>query len=404
MPRFFYIAKTGQAETKAGFIEVKDEQELARNLRQEGLFLVSVKKEDDPKANSKPSIFPSGKASISDKLFFIRNLRVMISAGVPLPRAIETLANQSQNKSFRKALLGIKEGMIHGQPLSEEMKKHPGIFSDVFYNMVKIGEESGTLDQVLQGLAYQLEREQEFKSKVIGALIYSIVIVSAMVAIGFAMLIVVIPQLAETFAELDLTLPFTTQTVIWLGTFLRKYWYIIPFGIAGTFFIIKALLRTKMGRRIIDKLVLKIPVISKLIRGINSANFARTLSSLITAGVPLIRALEIISGTFNNIYFKESLAASEEQVKKGLKLFETLRPYSNLYLPIVIQMLEVGEETGETSQVLGQLATFLEEEISNSVKNIASLVEPIVMLVIGAAVGFFAVSMLQPMYSMLEGI
>ncbi|MDP2930803.1 MAG: type II secretion system F family protein [bacterium] len=404
MPRFFYIAKTAQAKTETGFLEAKDEQELARSLRQEGLFLVSVKKEDIPKIGDKLSIFSSGGASISDKLFFIRNLRVMVSAGVPLPRAIETLANQSRNKNFRKVLIAIKEGMIHGQSLSEEMKKHSNIFSEIFYNMIKIGEESGTLDQVLEGLDHQLEREKEFKSKVIGALIYPIVIVSAMVAIGFAMLIIVIPQLAETFAELELTLPFTTRTVIWLGTFLKKYWYVAPFIVAGLFFLIKALLRTKTGKRVIDKLVLKIPVISKLIRGMNSASFARTLSSLITAGVPLVRALEIIAGTFNNIYFKESLTSSQEQVKKGLKLFETLKPYSNLYLPIVIQMLEVGEETGETSQVLGQLATFLEEEISNSVKNIASLVEPLVMLVIGAAVGFFAISMIQPMYSMLEGI
>ncbi len=230
------------------------------------------------------------------------------------------------------------------------------------------------------------------------------VVVSAMIAIGFAMLIIVVPQLAATFAELEISLPFTTKIVIGLGKFLNERWYFLLLIIAGVFIFLKQILKIKLVKRFFDKMVLKIPVVSKLISEINSASFSRTLGSLMSSGVPLVRSLEIISGTLGNIYFKESLLEAAENIKKGAKLSDALNPYQNLYLPIVIQMVEVGEETGETSQILDQLAIFLEEEVANTTKNLASLVEPLLMLAVGAAVGFFAISMIQPMYSMLEAI
>jgi len=270
--------------------------------------------------------------------------------------------------------------------------------------MIKVGEESGTLEQSLKSLSRQLEKQHELKSKIISALIYPLVVISAMVAIGFAMLIIVVPQLAETFAELEITLPMTTRTVIALAGFLKTSWYFLPVIIIAVIFLLRQALKFKMVKEFSDKTILKIPVVSGLIRELNSANFTRTLSSLMAAGVPLIRSLEIISSTFNNIYFKESLLEASEKIKKGEKLSDVLKSSSWLYLPIVVQMIEVGEETGETSSVLDQLAIFLEEEVANSTKNIASLIEPVLMLLVGAAVGFFAISMIQPMYSMLEAI
>ncbi len=404
MPRFFYTAKTEQGETKTGVFEAKDEQNLARNLRQTGLFLISADNQDYEKGAGKAISLLSRGVGLSEKLFFIRNLEVMVSAGISLPRAVNTLSLQSQNKRFKSALAEIEGLMIRGQPLSAGMKLFPNIFPEIFQNMIKVGEESGTLDKSLKALGYQMEREKELQSKIVSALIYPIVIISAMTAIGFAMLIIVIPQLAETFKELDLTLPITTRAVIGLGTFLKKYWYLAPLMMAGIFFVLRAASRTRTGKLFLDKVVLRIPVISQLIKEIASANLARTLSSLITSGVPLVRSLEIISGTLGNIYFKEALLEAADKIKRGLKLSETLKPHSNLFLPIVIQMVEVGEETGETSQVLSQLAIFLEEGVTNSTKNIASFVEPVLMLLIGAAVGFFAISMIQPMYSMLDAL
>jgi len=404
VPRFSYIAKSEEGLTKTGFLEAKDETELAEALRQEGLFLISSKTEDLSSKDKKFSLSLGSGVGSKDKLFFIRNLKVMTVAGVALPRAIATLADQARNKNFKRALIKIQEKIIHGQSLSQSMQEYPEIFPEIFQNMVKVGEESGTLEQVLNNLALQLEKQQELKSKIVSALIYPLVVLSAMVGIGFLMLIIVVPQLAETFAELELTLPFTTRIVIWLGTTAKQYWYLLPIVIFGLVFIIRQILKLKSGKRLFDKLFLKLPALSKLVRETSSASFARTLSSLTASGVPLIKSLEIIAGTLDNVYFKDSLLAAVEQVKKGVKLSETLKPYNNLYLPIVVQMVEIGEETGETSQVLEQLATFLEDEVTNATKNLASIIEPLLMLVVGGAVGFFAISMIQPMYSMLEAL
>lgn len=404
MPRFSYIAKSQQGGNETGFLEAKDERELADTLRQEGLFLVSSRNDSRSQGKSFSPLSAFQGVSSADKLFFIRNLRVMTSSGISLPRAIGSLAAQTKNKKFKKALSEIEGKVIKGQNLSDSLREYPEIFPDLFQSMVKVGEESGTMEEVLKNLSQQLEKEAQLKSSITGALIYPAVVVSAMVGIGFLMLIVIVPQLAATFAELNLTLPLTTRVVIGAGTFLRQKWYLLPFIVIALVFAISRILRTEKGKRFFDGLFLKLPVLSGLIRETNSAVFSRTLSSLISSGIPVVRALEIISGTMGNIYFRESLKEAGEKVRKGARLSETLQPYSNLYLPIVIQMIEVGEETGETSQILNQLSDFLEEEVTNATKNLASLIEPLLMLLVGAVVGFFAISMLQPMYSMLEGI
>ncbi|MBI4359012.1 MAG: type II secretion system F family protein [Candidatus Nealsonbacteria bacterium] len=404
MPRFSYTAKSQSGVTKSGFLEAKDEQELANFLRQEGLFLISAQTKELSQGN-RASIFSFQRGvSVSDKLFFIRNLRVMTVAGVSLPRAIETLSAQAQNQRLKKALAEIGEKVVHGQTLSEGLREYPDIFPEIFQNMVKVGEESGTLEQVLKNLSQQLEKQQELRSKIVGAMVYPMVVVSAMIGIGFLMLIIIVPQLAETFAELELSLPFTTQIVIGLGTFLRTRWYLLPLIILGAVFSVRGLSRTQVGKQFLDKIFLKIPVLSRLVKETAAANFTRTLSSLISSGVPLVRSLEIIAGTLNNIYFRNSLLEAAEKVRKGARLSESLKPYESLYPPLVVQMIEVGEETGETSQILEQLATFLEDEVANTTKNLASLIEPLLMLAVGGAVGFFAISMIQPMYSMLEAL
>lgn len=404
MPFYFYTAKSQQGETLKGETEAKDEQDLARTIRRQGLFLISSKTESSVKKKigfSLPSIF---NVSTKEKLFFIRNLQVMVSAGIPLPRAINVLVLQAKNKRFCQALSGIGSQLLHGKSLSESMQEYPDIFPELFQNMIKIGEESGTLEQSLKNLNQQLGKEEELKSKIVGALIYPLVVVSAMILIGVLMLITVVPQLAETFKELEVPLPLMTQLVVGLGLFMSKYWYFLLLIAIIVFALWFQIIKTKSGRRAFDRTTLRLPVVSNLIKETNSASFTRTLGSLISAGVPLVRALEIIAGTMSNIYFKEAIIQAVEKVRKGARLSESLKPYDNLYFPIVIQMLEVGEETGETSKVLSELADFLEEETINSTKNLASLIEPLLMLGVGAAVGFFAISMLQPMYSMLEAV
>jgi type IV pilus assembly protein PilC len=404
MSKYSYTAQSLKGESKSGILEAKDEYQLARILRQEGLILIRAEPgEKLTKRNFEISL-PSFGVSLTEKLFFTRNLRVMVSAGLPLPRALETLAKQAKNKKFKNAILNIREEIVKGKGFSDSLAKYPDIFSELFQNMVRVGEESGTLEGVLQTLSRQIEREYDLKSRIKGAMIYPAVIICAMIGIGILMLVMVVPQLAQTFEELEVELPLTTQIVIGIGNFLKEKWYLVIFIIFVLVFLLGRAAKTETGKRIIDKLTLRAPIISPIIRKINTAYTTRTLSSLIAAGVPIIRSLEITSGTLGNIYYKSAIKTVAEKVRKGEKIAQALEPYENIYPSIVIQMVAVGEETGETSGILAQLAEFFEEEVSNATKNLATLIEPVIMLIIGAAIGFFAVSMIQPMYSMLGAL
>ncbi len=402
MSKFSYTAKSPTGEEKTGVIEAKDSHQLAKTLKQQGFILIKAElAEEKQKLNLS---FSFGGVSLTEKMMFTRNLQVMISSGLALPKAIQTLALQTKHPKFKKALLSIKEEIIKGKSFSNSLESHPSIFSELFRNMIKVGEEAGTLDEVLKILSRQMEREHELKAKITNALMYPAIIVLAMVGIGILMLVMVVPKLAATFEELEIELPVTTRVVIGIGEFLANNWLLAILFLVGFLFFGFFALKNKKVKKIVDAIFLRIPIIAPLVKKTNSAVGVRTLSSLIASGVPIVRSLEIVAGTLGNAYYKESMLEASEKVKKGLKLSDALKEYKNLYPLIVFQMIQVGEETGETSSILAKLAEFFEEEIGNATKNLAAVLEPVIMLVIGAAIGFFAISMVQPMYSMLGSI
>lgn len=405
MPTYSYVAKSLSGEEKTGKAEANDTRQLAKNLKAQGFILIKAFAEEE-KGKGKlnvPLSFFSG-VSLTEKLMFIRNLKVMVASGLSLPRSLEVLSLQAKNPKFKKTLSGIREEVIKGNNFSDALGKYPDIFSELFQNMIKVGEETGNLENVLKILTKQIEREYELKSKIKGALMYPAVIISAMVGIGILMLVMVVPKLAETFEELEIELPFTTKIIIGLGTFLADRWYLFILLIIIIVVVLWFLAKKKRVKRMLDTILLKAPLLSTLIKKTNSAATVRTLSSLITAGVPIVRSLEIISNTLGNVYYKEAMSEAAKRVGRGEKLSEALSSYQDIYPQIVLQMIKVGEETGETSTILSKLAEFFEEEVGNATKNIVSVIEPVLMLVIGAAIGFFAISMVQPMYSMLGAV
>lgn len=406
MPRYNYIGKTLQGESCSGTLEAKNEHQLARILRTEGCILISSESGEAKKEKRKFTIsIPSlGWISLTEKMMFVRNLRVMIAAGVPLPRGLEILVSQSKNEKFKKILLNVREEVIKGKTFSNALSKYLNVFSELFINMVKVGEETGTMEEVLRVVAQQMEKEHEIKSKIKGAMVYPAVILLAMVCIGILMLIMVVPKLSKVFTDLGVELPMTTKLVIDFGAFLGKFWYTLPLIVIFLIILFRVALKTKIGKLAFDTFILKIPIFSPIIKKTNSAHTVRTLSSLITAGVPIVRSLEIVSNSLSNVNYKKAISEAAEKVKKGGKLAEVLKGYENIYPSLIIQMIEVGEETGETANILEKLADFFEEEVSNATKNLSAVIEPVLMLIIGAAVGFFAISMIQPIYSMLEVI
>ncbi len=404
MATYSYKAKSFSGKLKKGAMGAKSKRELAKILRGQGYILISATSAGE---ESKKIRLDLGflrkleRISLRDKLMFTKNLQVMTAAGVSLPRALRTLSSQTKNKKFQRVLLKIAEDIQKGTSFSESLKNYSDIFSELFCHMIKVGEESGTLGQVLENLAIQIEKAADLRSKVKSALIYPAVIISVMIIIAALMLIVVVPKLADVFKELAVDLPLTTQIIINLGTFLADQ-FLLTLTVFSLFLLsFYFILKTQNGRQFKDGLLLKIPVIAPLIKKINTSYIARNLSLLTASGVSFLRSLEVVAGILPNVYFKKAILEAEEAVKKGDKFSKSLEKHQDIFPDTVIQMLQVGEETGETSKILEELAEFFEKEVAVATQNLVSLIEPLLMVIIGAVVGFFAISMIQPIYAML---
>lgn len=408
MPNFSYTAKSLDGKTKTGVSEAENVKKLAQELREEGLFLARA----DYKGEKKKSgsgflgrLFGSSKkVSLTEKMLMTRNLSVMVSTGLPLVRGFSILAAQSKSKRMKEALLDIGQEVSKGKNLAECFKKYPDIFSELFQSMIAAGEESGTLQDTLNVLALQLEKEKEMKSKIQKALIYPAILVVVMIIVGVCLAIFVLPKINSFFAGLNADLPITTRIILGSGDFFMNYWYFFLAGLFVLVFVFITLIKTTKGRLIIDTVSLRMPLVSSLVKKSNAAALIRSLSSLLSAGVPLIRSLEITSGIVSNFYFKESLRQASIEVQKGKKLFVGFSAFQDIFPYGALEMIEIGEETGKTSVILKKLAEFYEEEVTNVAENLSTIIEPLMIIIIGAAVGIFAVSILGPLYSVLGNI
>jgi len=311
---------------------------------------------------------------------------------------------QARNSIFRSALAKIKEDIIRGTAFSEALGQYPKIFSEFFQSMVKVGEESGTMENVLKISVNQMEKEYELHSKIKGAMVYPTVILITMVAVGALMLATIVPQLAATFKDLGVNLPPMTQFIINMGNFMQKLWWAVLIGAAFGATAISQFFKTGIGKRLFDNAMVRAFIFAPIVKNINAAYTLRNISSLISSGVSLPRSLEVAAGTVGNINYRDALLDIKERIKKGEKFSEAIACFGAIYPITAIQMIAVGEETGETSAILQKLAEFYENEVSEATKNLTAVIEPALMIVIGVAVGFFAVSMIQPMYSMLDAV
>jgi len=401
--QFSYYAKKISGEEVIGEMEAKDRFELALNLRQKGYTLISFKEKKE-KEKFLSFLFSLGGVKISEKMMFSRNLGVMISSGLPITRSLEILSRQTKNKNFKKILLSLMDRVQKGIPLSEAMKNYPRVFNSLFIAMAKAGEESGKLSESLRTVSEHLEQERNLTKKIKGALIYPAIIIVAMILIGIIMLIYVVPTLVSTFKELNIKLPLSTQIIISISNFLVAH-TILVLGII-IFLVLVSLwfLRTERGRRMGGNVFLRLPIFSSLVKKINTGRTSRTLASLISSGVNILDALAITQDVLQNYRYKKVLENTRNEVQKGAPLSESFKKASDLYPVLFGEMLAVGEETGKISEMLNRIAVFYEEEVAETTKDLTTIIEPLLMIVVGVIVGFFAISMIKPMYSMLEGI
>ena len=382
-----------------------DRPSLARDLRSRGYTPISISEKKKNFFNVTllfNRVF--SRVSINEQIVLTKNLSGMLKAGLSLARALSVLEKQTKNPTLKKILVSITSDINSGESLSSGLAKFPNIFSTLFISMTKSGEESGNLAGALSDVGLNLEKSHYLTKKIRSALIYPGVILSAMIVIGVLMFAFVVPTLASTFKELGVVLPFSTRVLVFFGNFFSNNliltFVVLIGGALGLYFFFRA----KFMAKYIDFAVIRIPIIGNLAKELNTARTARTMSSLLLAGVSITRAVEITEDIVQNIYYKEVLDQAKTAIEKGVPFSKIFEENDNLYPIMMSEMIQVGEETGKLSDMLLQIALFYEIEIENKTKNLSTIIEPLLMVVIGAGVGFFAISMISPLYSILGSI
>lgn len=393
--QFTYTA-IKDTKTLHGTVDAGDKEEALSNLHRQGLRPLVIKPATK-KLNVK-NIGVRKKVKRKDLVIFTRQLSTMISAGVPLDQAINTLQTQADNPYFAKVIGEIAHDVQSGSPLGDVFAKYPNIFSDVYVNMVKAGEAGGILDEILKRLAAQVEQEASMRKKIKSAMTYPVVILTVTVVAFFGIMIFVIPKLAKIMNDLggpDAQLPIYTRAMLAVSSFMQSYAIILIALGVGAVFLVRRYIHTPHGKLKFHALLLKIPVVNTIIIKIAIARFARTFASLMSAGVNVLDALEVTGGAIGNKVIENELKEAAKDVRNGKSLSEPLSK-SPHFPPIVAQMLAVGEETGKIDEILIKVADFYEEEVSAVIEGLASIIEPIMIIILGALVGLIAASVMGP--------
>ncbi len=344
------------------------------------------------------------KVKAKEKIIFTKNLQIMLKTGLSISDALKTLIIQTDNLRFKRVIAQIHSDIEKGNTFASALKKHKNIFNELFISMIESGELSGSLEESLEYLQLQMKKDSELVAKVRGAMIYPTIVIIAMVGIGIAMMVFVIPKLISIFDELKAELPAPTKILINISDFLTNNG-VLSVGIAVAVIVgIKLINKTKLGKSFFHMMFLKAPILGTITHKINVARMARTLSSLIRTDLPIVQSLNITSQTLGNVHYKKAILKTAEDIQKGISVATAMGKYPKLFPPMVIQMLTVGEKSGQIDEVLSEVAHFYEDEIDQTMSDLPQIIEPILILVLGAGVGAMAVAIIMPLYSLSESI
>lgn len=405
--KFHYKALDQNEAIVEGESEAVDRFALANELRAKGLSTIITVQPLVVAGRSFLPVFVQGlftHISLRDKILFATNTSSMIKAGLSLTRAISVMERQTVNKNFKAVLKGLADRIESGKSLSQAVKDYPNVFPPIFAAMISAGEESGNLPESLNIVGIQLGKTYELYRKIRGAMLYPLIVMSAIVAVGALLLIYLVPILSATFSDLKVPLPITTRLLIRASDLLANHTLVLALGVGLTFLLGWSLARTRRGQEIVQKFWLKLPVIGQLIKKTNAAVTMRTMSSLISAGVGMVDALIITEDVLQNVHYKKILVDASQKIGAGGSLAATFNERADLYPVLVGEMVAVGEETGSLAEMLLKGALFYEDEVDQATKNLSTVIEPVLMVVVGVAVGFFAIAMISPIYSLVNFI
>ena len=403
MSTFTYVGRTRQGAVKKGELTAKTRDEAVDQLRKQQVVVTSL---EEKSGGGKFKLNIGSGLTDKDLVVFTRHFGTMINAGLPLIQCLDILSTQSENKVLRETVGDVKNSVEAGSTFSDALKRHPKVFDDLYVNMIHAGEVGGLLDTILTRLAKHIEKAMKLKGQIKSAMVYPTAIVGVAVVIISVLMVWVIPVFAQMFTEMSggkVGLPGPTQIVINVSNFFQSFWYAMFGAVAGAIFAIKRYYATVNGRVVIDRLLLKMPIVGDLIRKASVAKFTRTLGTLITSGVPLLEGLSICAKTSGNKVIEEALMNARVSISGGKTISEPLAK-CNVFPKMVTHMIAVGESTGALDAMLGKIADFYEDEVDQAVETLTSLLEPIMMVVLGTIIGFIVVAMYLPIFTMAQAI
>ena len=396
MPTFTYVVKDAAGRTHTGSLETDSRRSLAEQLWKQDLVVLSIEERAPRRAS-----FTTRLSFVNPQqlVLFVRQLAAMVESGIPILGALDVLAEQVEDRAFQTILKRVRDEVEGGSSLSESLSKHPGLFSELFVNMVKAGESSGRLDEILDRLATYLEKAEHLRRKVLASLLYPAMVSCLACAITAFLVLVVVPQFKEIFTTFGGQLPLPTRILLATSEGFRRFFLLEVLLVMAGLIGFRVFVATKTGRLWFDQTTLKLPVIGALLQKVAIARFARTLATLIRSGVPILTAMEIVAKTTGNTVVEAAILRARASVREGETIAEPLAE-SALFPPLVTRMVAVGEKTGQLERMLSKVAEFYESEVDAAVVGLTSLIEPVIIAVLGVVIGAIVIALFLPIFKL----
>ncbi len=399
MPNYSWKGRTRGGRMQEGVLVADSKEAAIATLRKQQIIVTAVTEKG--KEFALPKI--GGGISSKEIAVFTRQFSVMIDAGLPLVQCLEILGSQQENRTFQKILFQVRQDVESGSTLADALRKHPKAFDDLYCNMVAAGEAGGILDTILQRLSTYIEKIVKLRSAIRSAMVYPSAVILIAIAVVWIILWKVIPTFATLFEGLGASLPLPTRITIAMSNFIGAWWWMIIGGVVTAAFLIVRYHKTYKGRRVIDGFMLKIPVLGTVLRKIAVARFCRTLGTLVSSGVPILEGLQITARTSGNAILEDAIMATRRSVEEGKTISEPLKG-ANVFPPMVVQMVAVGEQTGALETMLSKIADFYEDEVDEATANLLALLEPLMICFLGVVIGGIVISMYLPMFDLISKI
>ncbi len=401
MAIYAYTVRDGAGTIKQGTSDGESDAVVARRLQEQGFTIVKIEQARAVKTKSAGAGF--GRVKLADLSIFCRQFSTMIDAGVSLVRCLSVLGQQTVNPKLRRIIAEIENDVQGGQTLSKSMAKYPNVFSNLFIGLIRAGEVGGALEESLQRLSSFLEKDMELKRKVKAAMTYPTIVMVMAVVIVLGLVTFVLPTFMGMFKDFKVEMPAMTSMLMAFSNFLTSKWYLMIGILVAAFISFKFFVKTRVGSRLFDRFKLKVPVFGNLNHKISLSRFARTLSTLLISGVPILQALETVAGTVSNEIISDAILEARARIREGDRIGDPLQK-SGLFPPMVVQMISIGEESGSLDQMLTKVAEFYEQEVDAALESLTAAIEPIMIVGLGGAVGFIVVAMFMPMVGIISSL